>query len=308
MKIKDFNKQDSMLFRAVAILMVVIAHYSNLIYDDSGHKIWNLLNKLGRYGVAIFFLVSGYGLVKSTKGKELNYLFLLRRVQTVYVPFICMQFLALIFIGIPHNEMTVKDWILYFVGIDYWYIIVIFSLYFLFYISMRYIKQYQQIGLFILVTGLNILFALIGCEEWWYLTNYVFCIGVYFAFHEKSEQKRVGTQTLFCFVGFVLTSIIYPKLEGVILHDLFKIAAALCFSGFVWFAYAVFPFHINLRPIVKIGECSLYIYILHVQALTFLKVHNLTSCVAIFLSLIIVITISLILERIAAKISHIKGT
>lgn len=43
MKIKDFNKQDSMLFRAVAILMVVIAHYSNLIYDDSGHVIYVVL-------------------------------------------------------------------------------------------------------------------------------------------------------------------------------------------------------------------------------------------------------------------------
>lgn len=309
MKSKDFNKQDSMFFRAVAILMVVIAHYSNLIYAESGYKIWNLLNKLGRYGVALFFLVSGYGLAKSTKERELDYHFLLRRIQTVYFPFICMQLLALVFIGIPHNEMTVKDWIFYFAGIDYWYIIVILSLYFLFYITMRYIKQYQQTALFILVTGLNILFAFMGCEEWWYLTNYVFCMGVYFAFQDKNKQKRVELYTLFCFVGFVFASILYPNLEGVmVVHDFFKITAALCFAGFIWFAYAVFPFHINLKPIVKTGECSLYIYVLHVQILTFLRVHNLNSYAAIFLSLIVIIIISFLLKKIITKIITIINT
>ncbi len=73
MENKEFMKQDSIFFRSVAILMVVVAHYSDLIYIESGYKLWNILNKLGRYGVAIFFLVSGYGVAKSIKQKKLNY-------------------------------------------------------------------------------------------------------------------------------------------------------------------------------------------------------------------------------------------
>ena len=111
---------------------------------------------------------------------------------------------------------------------------------------MKYIKRNQELGLFILVTGFNILLALMECDEWWYLTNYVFCLGVYLAFHQCSERKRSLLITILCFAGFVGSSIVYPKLDGVILHDFFKIIAALCFAGFVWFAYVLFPFHINL--------------------------------------------------------------
>lgn len=298
MENKEFMKQDSIFFRSVAILMVVVAHYSDLIYIESGYKLWNILNKLGRYGVAIFFLVSGYGVAKSIKQKKLNYIFLFRRIKTVYFPFICMQILALIFIGMPSDNMTIKNWIFYFLGIDYWYIIVIFSLYCLFYISMKYIKRNQELGLFILVTGFNILLALMECDEWWYLTNYVFCLGVYLAFHQCSERKRSLLITILCFAGFVGSSIVYPKLDGVILHDFFKIIAALCFAGFVWFAYVLFPFHINLEPLNKLGECSLYIYVLHVQAISFLKLHNLTSLMsAVLLSLIIVMILAIIFQR-----------
>lgn len=306
MENKEFMKQDSMFFRSVAILMVVAAHYSDLMYIESGYRLWNILNKLGRYGVAIFFLVSGYGLTKSIKNKELDIHFLFRRIKAVYVPFICMQLLALIFIGIPNDNMTIKDWIFYFLGTDYWYIIVIFSLYCLFYISMKYIKRNQELGLFILVTGFNILLIFMGCDEWWYLTNYVFNFGVYLAIHKCSKERRSLLFTILCFAGFVGSSIVYPRLDGVILHDFFKIVAALCFAGFVWFAYAIFPFHIKIGPLNKIGECSLYIYVLHVQALIFLRVHNLTSfMVAVLLSLIIVVVLAIIFQSLFS-ISHNK--
>ena len=69
---QSFGKQDSYFLRSIATMMVIVAHYSNYIYGLNENRTWNLLSKLGRYGVAIFFLVSGYGLVYSIKEKNLN--------------------------------------------------------------------------------------------------------------------------------------------------------------------------------------------------------------------------------------------
>lgn len=305
MERKSFEKQDSYLFRFIAIMMVIAAHYSNYIYELSGNRIWNLLNKPGRYGVALFFLVSGYGLALSIKGKTLDYHFLLRRIKCIYLPFIIIQLLALVYIGIPGSQMTVKDWIFYFIGVDYWYILVIFCLYCGFYISMKYFKKYNEIILFLFVTVLNVILALMGCEEWWYLTNYVFCMGVFFAIHQGNAKINHLCLTVLFFLGFVVSSFIYAKTEAALPHDLFKIMASICFAGCVWFLYAIIPFHICLKPINHIGKCSLYIYILHVQALGLMQKYNISSYIVIILSIIAVILISMLFEKVMSKLWHI---
>lgn len=305
MESKGFGKQDSYLFRFIAIMMVIAAHYSNYLYALTENRIWNLMNKLGRYGVALFFLVSGYGLIYSIKGKDLDYHFLLRRMKCLYLPFIIMQLLALTYIGIPNNQMSVKDWIYYFIGVSYWYVPVIFFLYCTFYIAMKYFKKYREPVLFLLVTLLNIVLALMGCAEWWYLTNYVFCLGVFLAIHEKNQKINFLHITVLFFIGFVISSILYSKITATLPHDLFKIMAAICFAGCIWFLYALIPFRIHLKPISYIGKCSFYIYIFHVQALNLLQKYTIDSYVVIILSIFIVILISILFDKIITRIIKI---
>lgn len=293
-----FGKQDSYFLRSIAIMMVITAHYSNYIYKLNENRVWNLFNKLGRYGVALFFLVSGYGLVCSIKEKNLDYHFLLRRIKCLYFPFIVMQLLALVYIGMPGNSLSVKEWFYYFTGVDYWYIVVIFFLYCGFYISMKYFKKYPEIALFVLVSVLNICLALRGCEEWWYLTNYVFCLGVFLAIHERNDKINSLCKAFLLFSGFVISSLIYAKVSATLPHDLFKMMAAICFAGCIWFLYASIPTHVYPQAMICIGRCSLYIYVLHSQALTVMDKYNVNSYIVIVLSIIVVLPVSVLIEKI----------
>ncbi len=302
---QSFGKQDSYFLRSIATMMVIVAHYSNYIYGLNENRTWNLLSKLGRYGVAIFFLVSGYGLVYSIKEKNLNYIFLLHRIKCLYFPFMIMQFLSLVYVGKPSSQMSLKDWFYYFIGIDYWYVIIMFFLYCYFYLSMKFFKKYHEIILFLSVSLLNISLALMGCEEWWYLTNYVFCLGVFLAVHERNIKINNLYLAILLFLCFVIVSLIYSKIDEILLHDLFKIIAGMSFAGGVWFIYKSIPFRIYWNPINSIGKCSLYIYILHIQALGFIQKYNISSYIVIILSIIVVILISMLLEKVIAKLMNI---
>lgn len=303
---KRFEKEDSCFFRFIAIMLVITAHYSNYLYEINGSKIWDFLNKSGRYGVSLFFLVSGYGLIQSGCGREINYHFVLHRIKRVYLPFVFMQLLALIYVGIPGSQMNAKDWFFYFLGTDYWYILVIMCLYGCFYIAIRFFDKYKELMLFFLVSALNIGLALMGCEEWWYLTNYVFNLGVFLAIHKGDDRDRkISEQNLavLCGAGFVAFSVLYAKTGGMP-HSIFKIMAAVCFAGFLWFFYESIPFHICIRPLNYIGKCSLYIYVLHTQALGLMRKYHINSYIVIALSVPAVIVTAVLYQRILSKLTE----
>lgn len=66
---KMISKNASMFLRGIGTFLVILAHYSQwYLTMADGNNIWQLLSKTGRYGVAIFFVVSGYGLVFSVRG------------------------------------------------------------------------------------------------------------------------------------------------------------------------------------------------------------------------------------------------
>lgn len=78
----------SMFLRGIGTLLVILAHYSQwYVMVEGSNIIWYLLTKLGRYGVAVFFLVSGYGLVFSAK-KGVTTEWIIRRVMHVYFPYL----------------------------------------------------------------------------------------------------------------------------------------------------------------------------------------------------------------------------
>ena len=82
-------KQTSACFRGLAILMVMASHYAEWMLEASKYPVVReFLCGLGVLGVDIFFLVSGYGLVKSAGERGVGRIFLWNRLSTCYLPYL----------------------------------------------------------------------------------------------------------------------------------------------------------------------------------------------------------------------------
>ena len=95
------NKRETDWFRGIAAVMVVISHYGEWIYiltslEGNAETVRFALTKLGVYGVDIFFLFSGYAMVKSLRKSQreslwdgkMSWQFIWKRIKNVFIPYL----------------------------------------------------------------------------------------------------------------------------------------------------------------------------------------------------------------------------
>ena len=92
-KITLMNKRETDWFRGIAAFMVVVSHYGNWInilvsLEGNAETFRFALTKLGVYGVDIFFLFSGYAMVKSLGNDKMNRQFIWKRIKNVFIPYL----------------------------------------------------------------------------------------------------------------------------------------------------------------------------------------------------------------------------
>ena len=73
--------------------MVAFSHYAEHALDYTSNIVLRLLSMTGGYtGVAIFFFLSGYGLMMSERNKHKGFIaFLCSRLSKVYVPVVIVS-------------------------------------------------------------------------------------------------------------------------------------------------------------------------------------------------------------------------
>lgn len=159
------------LMKFVACILVSLHHYSNY-YSNLGNDInifYKLLSYQGGYlGVAIFFFLSGYGLMESHQSKSLSFLvFIKHRVLKIYKPvlFITICWILLL-IATGHYEYISLEILIYdlFYGFKdsvLWFIHVLMILYIMFgiytYIYPKYCNKTSVAILIILTTVVTII-------------------------------------------------------------------------------------------------------------------------------------------------------
>ena len=129
------TKEQSLLLRGIAIFLVLISHYAVWIGEIFHSDLLEYgLGRFGVYGVDLFFVVSGYGLVKSVGKKRINGTFLWKRFKTVYLPYLLIVGLITVYDG-GISGMT--GWVSFLTGAEYWYIRNILVFYLAFYVVYR---------------------------------------------------------------------------------------------------------------------------------------------------------------------------
>ena len=256
------DSKTSRLFRGIAILMVIGSHYAAAMYVEPVRLFAKeFVSTLGIYGVDIFFMLSGYGLVKSALKNGVNKEFVLRRFLNTYVPYL----LVIGFFSIVDKSITnIQDLFKFLAGLDYWYMNVIFIIYILFMIVYK-IDKFRVILITIAIIGFCVFLYNYGRADFWFISNGAFLVGIYGAELENKfglkVQEWIKKINLFT-ISVALTVIgwfIYTSSGELWAH----VFTSVCFS-IVMFSLCV-QFEGGGIILPSIGRYSLYIYLLHLR-------------------------------------------
>lgn len=260
------SKNMSMFLRGIGVFLVILAHYSQWYLTITDSKIVWVLSKTGRYGVAIFFIVSGYGLVFSAE-KGLDFRWICRRIYNVYLPYLCIQGMICL---LEKEQWTLASVGRYIFAMDAWFIFVIIILYILFYVVWK-LDKCRIIWMAVGVSVFSIVLALSGKSSVWYSSNFAFLIGVAVGQYDESvgtwirERKKICCSTLL--VGFLCSGVIYTYFtnKSEYIYATGKIFASVLWSLLIlcFFAYG----EKTNRVIMKVGTASLEAYLIHIFVL-----------------------------------------
>lgn len=179
------TKEQSLVLRGIAIIMVILSHYAEWYTDILTNEAFRYgLTRLGVYGVNIFFLASGYGLVKSVSRKKIGWGFLWNRVKNTYLPYLLIAGLIELYAGGIH---TAEGWYKFLTGHDYWFIQNILLFYVIFFVVYKVTRK-EWLRMVLLAAALfcySWALVSLGRADFWHISNLSFMIGILLAQYEK---------------------------------------------------------------------------------------------------------------------------
>lgn len=298
------SKVQTNAIRGVAACMIVVAHYVNRINTTSTGLTIPLINKIGRYGVVIFFICSGYGLMESyKKDSDLNG-FWSKRLKSVLLPYWLIQFLSLsLLFEAKVSERGCNGLIQWFSGIEHWYILVSILLYFGFWLSAKIAKNHLVLGNIVGATLINLILILCQAEDYWYMSNYTFILGILVSVYKEKLYELINLKTMTVSgVLFAMSSVIYAKLSYIYpIYFVGKNLAAIFWGILVLHVLKYLP--VKNKILQSLGTCSLFIYVIHVNVLEYLEINNIEDLGILGISLCFVFAVAILLNFLYMRVA-----
>ncbi len=307
------DNRTSKVFRGIAILMVIASHFAGGMYEESFNEaLRQWISTWGVYGVDIFFLLSGYGLVKSYQKNGIDKRFVLKRFLNSYVPYILIVcFFALIDRSIDSPRALIN----LIIGYDYWFMCVLFAFYIMFMVFYR-IGKVKEVLISVGVIAFTYMLRAKGFSPFWELSNGAFLIGIYAAtleekFGEKAREFIIKTNL--AFIGFALMIICafwHVYSETFASH----MTASMMFTVMTLGLCVQFKAGGIVLP--TLGRYSLYIYLLHSRIFwkfvaykdewSYLKGAVIAGLIVLFVSVAIGFSMELWIGRISGRSEKIS--
>jgi len=270
----SFSKEKTGSLKALLAIFIVLGHF----YYFSDSIPFVLFHELAATAVAMFFFISGFGLVKSWKKRGSSYLkgFFNNRILRILVPAIILFLIHLLLCG--NGGMSFPEMLRRLVaqGLayppEYWFIFVILFDYLLFWFAFKFLPASIRLPfLFFGSLGFIILAVWAGYDRCWWICSFSFPSGAVYAMYEDDINSFCGKNA-----GSLISS----------LAILFLLAIGIYLTGnqFIWtLFYMVVPFGIALvvaavRPdkivlqlLGFLGIISYEIYLSHITMMSFFK-------------------------------------
>lgn len=270
------DKESTDWIRGLAILIIMIHH---AVQQNSNYQFLYPFLVLGYGGVAIFLLLSGYGIGVQYK-KRSDYLngFLKNKILRLYITF-CVAY-AVMYIGAWVNGSYINQRMLWHNLLTMsvadsatWYIKVQALLYVVFYIIFKNKKINDAKKLKILF-GTSLIYIFIclifDVQKYWYFTVLWFPVGMFLAWNKESiinNIKNKGNFILLCLSGILGGIVLLRFFKGNMGYPTIMDAIiTITFVGLILVLVLKFRF---LSKVTKwLGSLSLELYLAHGLLLT----------------------------------------
>ena len=262
--------QSGNMLRGLFALVVVFHHLAQRTTEGF---LFHLFTHVGYLAVAVFFFFSGYGLQKKYITDETySHQFLLRRLPSVLIPYIIMNFIYWLANAVNGTFYSLTD-VLQTLGngsplvANSWYIICILFFYVVFYCLMRICKRHyiwMIAGACLYNLSWIIICHSLSYGTWWYKSSHLLVVGMIWATWDKKIteiiQKYYIIFTFIAWAAFLFLNYIKSSQIGLINGI---ILMAIAFDFVIIINLFSMKFCIGNRILNYLGAVSLEIYMIH---------------------------------------------
>lgn len=264
-----FTKEQSLALRGIGIVLVILSHYAPWYADVlQNEALVYGMSRLGVYGVDLFLLVSGYGLVKSAHRNPVDGRFIQNRMKNTYLPYLCIAGGIEIAAG---GIQSARGWYKFLTGYDYWFIRNILIFYAAFFCVFWLVKKrwLRTVLMACIVFAYSWWLVQAGRSNFWYVSNIAFVIGIMLAEYEEKLLKALDFGYIWqlligaLLLGWVVKSGMEARLAIPEISD--KIKCGVAASG-IWSVFCAQAAHLlpeRTGFLQALGRLSLELYLLH---------------------------------------------
>ena len=281
-----FDRKTGYWFRGVAILMVIVSHYAEwwswfTPLTGKAEELRLALTGLGVFGVNIFFFFSGYGLTKAAGDGRIGARFILRRIRSVYLPYVVIVGVIWILsdgFGAFSGEDAAGKLLRFLSGYEYWFMAVLFLFYIGFIILWAAFTDRHLRVLFFWIYAAVIIKLLFDrqMQPFWYVSDLAFPLGITAAAYEPPVRRLVAQikmRGVFGAAGRLL--FVAAAIAFTVWHESYMDQSGMTPEQILWLQMLVtvvwtlqiaciaslIPWH---GPVLAgLGRDSLYLYLVH---------------------------------------------
>lgn len=313
---KYLSKEYTNSLKGICAILVVIHHIYQYIGLSSNYLIIIVLQLIGFLSVAIFFFLSGYGLMYSSNKKDYIKNFFIKKILPFYLFCILLINLYCFVTLLLEKEYSPQKLIQsFFFGstiiTNGWYLQAILVIYILYFIIFKLIKSDKKrilaFGICIAIYCLICHFIGLGIN--WYQTIPCVVLGMIVCKNKDRLDKCLNKNSWLIFIFSTVLFILSYAISAVtniavffnMLYSLFFVFAMVAFSYIICNTKLI-----SNRLTSLCGDYSLEIYVSHGFFLKLYKLKYITNPVVfIFIVIIGTVVVSFILKKVYKKIYNL---
>ncbi len=308
-----FSKESTNWLRGIAIIFIMLAHYFASINSP-----W-IFQTTGSLGVALFFLLSGFGLM-AQKQKRSDYYkgFIVKRIFRIVVPFIiafafcCVMFLICGFSF--ENNLFFEFFTLSLPDTINWYLKIQMIMYIVFWLLMLALKNKSNKLFVVIIFSVSLIYMAIayisGIETYWFSSTLYFPLGMLLAMYKDKLyaliNKKYIISVLISIVLFIAGFGLLYFIGGSVFYEmLYTLSVVLIFITIL------VKVHGNSKILLFMGNYSLELYLSHTiiyKLLVFVDAGNiLWFFAAIIASVLLAVLIKKLSDLIVSGINTLSN-